>query len=247
MKNILRTVCLGAGESAQEEISKMKNSQNYLHIDNLLLLDIQTQKQLFKECLIDFDLVVIICAFDEKVEPEEVLKLRELLSQSNAIKVAFTLKDFENKLDGHIDTNFIVNDMKSMSSFIESTLISLFSIISTPEKDDIFLDLADLKTVLSHFGSSYISNVRCKGDNSAKEVMKEALNISKLNVVDLKKVVATLVRFKLHPHYKIIEIAHAMDDILDAVSYESDVIFGTSTDANMDIDEVEVIVLLTLK
>jgi cell division protein FtsZ len=54
-----------------------------------------------------------------------------------------------------------------------------------------------------------------------------------------------LVHFDIHPDYPIMEIGEAMNIVEESADEDASVIFGTTTNENMDIDEVRITIVAT--
>jgi len=54
-----------------------------------------------------------------------------------------------------------------------------------------------------------------------------------------------LVHFDIHPDYPIMEIGEAMSIIEESADEDASVIFGTTTNPSMDIDEVKITIVAT--
>ena len=54
-----------------------------------------------------------------------------------------------------------------------------------------------------------------------------------------------LVHFHIHPDYPILQISEAMETIEDHAHEDANVIFGTTTNSNMSVDEVKITIVAT--
>lgn len=109
--------------------------------------------------------------------------------------------------------------------------------------DDINVDFADLKTVMSYTGLALMGMGNHVGENAPMEALQMAVDSPLLDNLSINGAMGVMVHFQLHPSVSLFELSNAMEEIIhDAVDEDADVIFGTST--NESLQEGEVIVTL---
>ncbi len=112
-------------------------------------------------------------------------------------------------------------------------------------EDDINLDFADVKTVMSHKGTALMGTGMATGEESAVEAMRKALNSPLLDDVSIHGAMGVLVHFNMHPDCSLFEISEAMNMVEEHVDEEAHVIFGTTSNENLEEGQVIVTIVAT--
>ena len=119
------------------------------------------------------------------------------------------------------------------------------NVIISHAPNDINLDFADVKTVMSHKGLALMGSGTSKGASAAHDAAKAAIDSPLLDNVSIKGAKGVLVHFHIHPEYPLLQISEAMKIIEDHADIEANVIFGTTTDENLELDEVKITLVAT--
>ncbi len=83
------------------------------------------------------------------------------------------------------------------------------------------------------------------GTNAAYDAAKAAIESPLLDNISIDGAMGVLVHFDIHPDYPIMEIGEAMSIVEESADEDASVIFGTTTNENMDIDEVKITIVAT--
>lgn len=83
------------------------------------------------------------------------------------------------------------------------------------------------------------------GKNAAYDAAKSAIESPLLDNISIDGAMGVLVHFDIHPEYPIMEISEAMNIIEESADENASVIFGTTTNADMAIDEVRITIVAT--
>jgi cell division protein FtsZ len=83
------------------------------------------------------------------------------------------------------------------------------------------------------------------GTNAAYDAAKAAIESPLLDNISIDGAMGVLVHFDIHPDYPIMEIGEAMGIVEESADEDASVIFGTTTNDNMDIDEVKITIIAT--
>ncbi len=83
------------------------------------------------------------------------------------------------------------------------------------------------------------------GANAAYDAAKAAIESPLLDNISIDGAMGVLVHFDIHPDYPIMEIGEAMNIIEESADEDASVIFGTTTNKNMEIDEVKITIVAT--
>ncbi len=118
-------------------------------------------------------------------------------------------------------------------------------VILSHGENDINLDFADVKTVMSHRGLALMGAGYATGTNAAYDAAKAAIESPLLDNISIDGAMGVLVHFDIHPDYPIMEIGEAMNIVEESADEDASVIFGTTTDESMDLDEVRITIVAT--
>lgn len=83
------------------------------------------------------------------------------------------------------------------------------------------------------------------GTNAAYDAAKAAIESPLLDNISIDGAMGVLVHFDIHPDYPIMEIGEAMNIVEESADEDASVIFGTTTNPNMEIDEVRITIVAT--
>ena len=112
-------------------------------------------------------------------------------------------------------------------------------------EDDINLEFADVKTVMSHRGTALMGTGTATGDESAIEAMRKAINSPLLDDISIHGALGVLVHFNMHPECSLFEIGEAMNMIEESVDEHAHVIFGTTSNKDLAPQQVIVTIVAT--
>ncbi len=119
------------------------------------------------------------------------------------------------------------------------------NVILSHGPNDINLDFADVKTVMSHRGLALMGSGSSTGANAAYDAAKAAIDSPLLDNVSINGAKGVLVHFHIHPDYPILQISEAMEIIEEHADEDASVIFGTTTDNSLEIDQVKITIVAT--
>ena len=83
------------------------------------------------------------------------------------------------------------------------------------------------------------------GASAAYDAAKMAIESPLLDNISIDGAMGVLVQFDIHPDYPLNGISEAMEIIYDSADEDADVIFGTTTNSDMAIDEVKITIVAT--
>jgi cell division protein FtsZ len=119
------------------------------------------------------------------------------------------------------------------------------NVILSHGPNDINLDFADVKTVMSHRGLALMGSGSSQGANAAYDAAKAAIDSPLLDNISINGAKGVLVHFHIHPDYPILQISEAMEIIEEHADEDASVIFGTTTDGTLEIDQVKITIVAT--
>ena len=167
--------------------------------------------------------------------------LEELKKESDSIVVIPN-----DKLLSVIDKKLGLKDsFKIVDGVLSQAVSGTSGVILSSGENDINLDFADLKTVMSHQGMALMGVGEHEGENAAYEAIKAAIESPLLDNMSINGAMGVLVHFKIHPDFPIMEISDAMDVVNESAHNDAEVIFGTSTDESLGEEYVKITIVAT--
>jgi cell division protein FtsZ len=118
-------------------------------------------------------------------------------------------------------------------------------VLESSDNDDINVDFADLRTILSYPGSSVMSIAVASGENAAVEVIKKTLDNPLLETTSIKGSRGILINFTIHEDALLEDIYTALDVLYENTTPDADIIFGTTTSLEIPRDEVRATLIAT--
>jgi cell division protein FtsZ len=139
--------------------------------------------------------------------------------------------------------------MKESFKIVDSVLAQAVSgtsgVILSSGENDINLDFADLKTVMCHRGMALMGVGEHQGENAAYEAIKAAIESPLLDNMSINGAMGVLVHFSMHPDFPMMDLSEAMAVVQESADEDADVIFGTTTDANLPVDFIRITLVAT--
>jgi len=139
----------------------------------------------------------------------------------------------------------IKESFKMVDDILAQAVGGISKVILSHGDNDINLDFADVKTVMSHRGLALMGAGYSSGNNAAYDAAKAAIESPLLDNISIDGAMGVLVHFDIHPDYPIMEIGEAMSIIEESADEDASVIFGTTTNEAMEIDEVRITIVAT--
>ena len=167
--------------------------------------------------------------------------LEELKRESDSIIVVPN-----EKLLSIVEKNMgIKESFRMVDDILAQAVGGISKVILSHGDNDINLDFADVKTVMSHRGLALMGAGYAAGENAAYEAAKTAIESPLLDNISIDGAMGVLVHFDIHPNYPIMEIGEAMNIVEESADENASVIFGTTTNENMEPDEVKITIVAT--
>jgi cell division protein FtsZ len=139
----------------------------------------------------------------------------------------------------------IKESFRMVDDILAQAVGGISKVLLSHGENDINLDFADVKTVMSHRGLALMGTGYATGTNAAYDAAKAAIESPLLDNISIDGAMGVLVHFDIHPDYPIMEIGEAMSIVEESADEDASVIFGTTTNADMDIDEVKITIIAT--
>jgi cell division protein FtsZ len=167
--------------------------------------------------------------------------LEELKRESDSIVIIPN-----EKLLSIVEKNLgIKESFRLVDDVLSQAVAGISNVILSHGPNDINLDFADVKTVMTHRGLALMGSGRSEGANAAYDAAKAAIDSPLLDNISINGAMGVLVHFHIHPDYPILQISEAMETIEDHAHEDANVIFGTTTNAAMAVDEVKITIVAT--
>ena len=167
--------------------------------------------------------------------------LEELKRESDSIIVIPN-----EKLLSIVEKNLgLKESFKMVDDVLSQAVGGISKVILAHGENDINLDFADVKTVMSHRGLALMGAGYAAGVNAAYDAAKSAIESPLLDNISIDGAMGVLVHFDIHPDYPIMEIGEAMGIIEESADEDASVIFGTTTNESMEPDEVKITIVAT--
>lgn len=139
----------------------------------------------------------------------------------------------------------IKDSFRIVDDVLARAVNGMSGIILTHGENDINVDFADVKTVMSHRGLALMGIGESQGNNAAYEAIKNAVESPLFDNMSINGAMGVLVNFHISPEYPLDEIHEALGVIHDCADEDADVIFGTTTDENAENDHVRITIVAT--
>ena len=139
----------------------------------------------------------------------------------------------------------IKESFKLVDDILAQAVGGISNVILSHGDNDINLDFADVKTIMSHRGLALMGVGYSAGTNAAYDAAKAAIESPLLDSISIDGAMGVLVHFDIHPDYPILEISEAMSIVEENADEDANVIFGTTTNPELAIDEVKITIIAT--
>ena len=139
----------------------------------------------------------------------------------------------------------IKESFKMVDDVLARAVGGMSSIILDSGDSDINLDFADVKKIMSHRGLALMGVGASEGEDAPKEAIQDAIQSPLLDDMSINGAMGVLIHFKIHPDCSLLEISEAVSLVEEAASDNADIIFGTTTDASIENNRVEVTLIAT--
>jgi len=150
-------------------------------------------------------------------------KLKEIAKEDMSLKDSFKLVD-----------NILYQAVKGMTE-----------VILKPGTNDINTDFADIKTIMQHKGMALMGIGKAKGENATQEALENAIKSPLLDEVSLSGAKGIMVHWTVSPKVTLFSISNVMEHINESIDSNADIIFGNTTDEDLDADEVKITIVAT--
>ncbi|MBD3794149.1 MAG: cell division protein FtsZ, partial [Campylobacterales bacterium] len=134
---------------------------------------------------------------------------------------------------------------KLVDNVLAQAVSGISNVILSHGANDINLDFADVKTVMSHRGLALMGVGESQGNSAAYDAAKAAIESPLLDNLSIDGAMGILVHFHIHPDYPLAEISEAMDIVEENADEDANIIFGTTTSEDIPLDHVRLTIIAT--
>jgi len=150
------------------------------------------------------------------------------------------------KLLAIVDKNMGIKDsFRIVDNVLSRAVTGISGVILKHGDNDINLDFADLKTVMSHKGTALMGVGESSGNDAAYQAIKNAIESPLFDNISISGAMGVLVHVNMHPNYPLVQIQQAMSIVYESADADADVIFGTTTDESLEHDRVVITIVAT--
>jgi len=167
--------------------------------------------------------------------------LEELKKESDSIIVVPN-----ERLLSIVEKNLGMRDsFRLVDNVLAQAVSGISNVILSHGANDINLDFADVKTVMSHRGLALMGVGESQGSSAAYDAAKTAIESPLLDNLSIDGAMGILVHFHIHPDYPLAEISEAMDIVEENADEDANIIFGTTTSEDFPLDQVKLTIIAT--
>jgi len=167
--------------------------------------------------------------------------LEELKKESDSIIVVPN-----ERLLSIVEKNLGMRDsFRLVDNVLAQAVGGISNVILSHGANDINLDFADVKTVMSHRGLALMGVGESQGNSAAYDAAKMAIESPLLDNLSIDGAMGILVHFHIHPDYPLAEISEAMDIVEENADEDANIIFGTTTSEDIPLDQVKLTIIAT--
>jgi len=145
-----------------------------------------------------------------------------------------------------VEENIGMKDaFKVVDDVLYQAVNGMSEVILKPGSDDINVDFADVKTIMQHKGIALMGIGKAKGDNAANIALELAIKSPLLDEISLSNAKGIMIHWTVNPDVSMFAIGDVMENIHDTLIGNPEIIFGTTTDENLAVDEIKITIVAT--
>lgn len=134
---------------------------------------------------------------------------------------------------------------KVVDDVLYQAVNGMSEVILKPGSDDINVDFADVKTIMQHKGVALMGIGKATGDDAAQKALELAIKSPLLDEISLSNAKGIMIHWTVNPDVSMFAIGDVMENIHDTLVGNPEIIFGTTTDENLAIDEIKITIVAT--
>lgn len=134
---------------------------------------------------------------------------------------------------------------KVVDDVLYQAVNGMSEVILKPGSDDINVDFADVKTIMQHKGIALMGIGKAKGEDAANQALELAVKSPLLDEISLSGAKGIMIHWTVNPDVSMFAIGDVMENINDTLTGNPEIIFGTTTNSNLAIDEIKITIVAT--
>ncbi|GKT32383.1 Tubulin-like protein FtsZ/CetZ, partial [Aduncisulcus paluster] len=134
---------------------------------------------------------------------------------------------------------------KVVDDVLYQAVNGMSEVILKPGSDDINVDFADVKTIMQHKGIALMGIGKASGEDAANKALELAIKSPLLDEISLSNAKGIMIHWTVNPDVSMFAIGDVMENIHDTLVGNPEIIFGTTTDDNLAIDEIKITIVAT--
>ncbi|MGB5866364.1 MAG: cell division protein FtsZ [Arcobacteraceae bacterium] len=145
-----------------------------------------------------------------------------------------------------VEENIGMKDaFKVVDDVLYQAVNGMSEVILKPGSDDINVDFADVKTIMQHKGIALMGIGKASGEDAANRALELAIKSPLLDEISLSNAKGIMIHWTVNPDVSMFAIGDVMENIHDTLIGNPEIIFGTTTDENLAIDEIKITIVAT--
>ena len=145
-----------------------------------------------------------------------------------------------------IDQNTGMQDaFKIVDNVLYQAVHGMSEVILKPGSGGINVDFADVKTVMQYKGLAIMGIGTAKGENASQEALENAIKSPLLDEISLSGAQGIMIHWTVSPKVSMFALSDIMENIHETIDGDAYVIFGTTTNDDLDLDEVKITIVAT--
>ena len=150
------------------------------------------------------------------------------------------------RLRNIVDESVGIQDaFKIVDDILYQAVNGMSEVILKQGSGDVNVDFSDVKTIMQHKGMAIMGIGKATGDNSAMEALERAIKSPLLDEISLSGAKGIMIHWTINPNVSMFAIGNVMETIEEALDGNPDIIFGTTTDEKLAIDEIKITIVAT--
>ena len=134
---------------------------------------------------------------------------------------------------------------KVVDDVLYQAVNGMSEVILKPGSDDINVDFADVKTIMQHKGIALMGIGKAKGDDAANKALELAIKSPLLDEISLSGAKGIMIHWTVNPDVSMFAIGDVMENINDTLTGNPEIIFGTTTNDTLAVDEIKITIVAT--
>jgi cell division protein FtsZ len=136
---------------------------------------------------------------------------------------------------------------RKVDDILYQAVNGISNMIISHSENDVNVDFADLKKVMSHRGMALMGIGHAAGEDSATEALNQAIESPLLDETDIRDARGLLIHFSINENYPLVDIDEAVESVLGELMDDEnvDIIEGQTTNNNLEDNEIIVTIIAT--